>query len=232
MVFTDDTTKQGIVEKIRFMTKANATSYPIEDITREVNAALDTYFTIAMTSNNNWEMDDISYTDFAVSITDLVADQTQYIMPAGLIDVLKVKALDEAGNWYTLRPIDQMDVFQPLEESFKTSAQPVYYDKRADGIFLYPATDYASTGGLKIEWKRNANYFITTDTTKEPGIPTIHHPYLTLDPSMTYNITNGKSNKADLVNQKAEWEERIKQYWSYRGSDSPLRVIPAWDNPA
>lgn len=226
MQFSNETTKQGIVQKVRFLTKTTEETYPIEDITREVNNALDAYWVIAMQASNMWNLDDTTYSDYAVATTDLILNQSDYAMPAGLIDVEDVFLLNSANTWVRLLPIHQLEYPESLDTL--TSSDPIYYEKKADGIFLYPPAQENKTNGLKLHYRRIPNYFLITDETREPGIPAIHHEYLTLPPSYMYNIKEAKAIKNDFVNLKQMQEENIKQYWSRRGKDKPVRIRPAY----
>lgn len=232
MVFSDSTNKSGIVDKVRFLTKTTAETYHINDITREVNNALDEYFVLAMNANNkNWEIDDITYTDYAVAGTNLVSGQNDYLMPTGLVEIQRVFIRDVNGNLLPLTPVDQSEYSNALDQIFETSGQPIVYEKKADGIFVYPSPDYNYTNGLQIEYQRVANYFLTTDTTKKPGIPDIHHDYLTLNPVSNYNIKEGKDIKNDFYKIKQDKEDSIKRYWSKRGKDKAVRMIPVYHSP-
>jgi hypothetical protein len=231
MKFSDPTNKSGIVDKIRFLTKTTTSTYHINDITREINNALDDYFVIAMNASNLWQIDDISYTNYALATTNLVSGQRDYQMPAGLVDIDRVYILNESNDWQTLTPIDQSQYSGDLEQIYDESALPLFYEKKADGIFLFPASNYNKTAGLKIEYRRIANYFITTDTDKQAGIPYFHHEYLVFPPVFNYNIKEGKAIKNDFVALKQSMEDKIKRYWSKRGKDMPVRIVPAYNSP-
>lgn len=231
MMYSDSTNKSGIVEKVRFLTKTTAETYPIRDITREVNNALDKYFVIAMNANNDWELDDTTYSDYAIATTALTSGQRDYQLPTSLIDILSISAKDNTGSWYKLTPIDQAETVGVLEEIYESNAMPMFYDKRSDGVFLYPASNYTSAGGLKIEYKRIANYFLHTDTTKVAGIPLFHHEYLALIPATVYDMKEGKGMGASQAINLQKMEESIKSHWSKRGKDKKLQIRPAYNSP-
>jgi len=107
----------------------------------------------------------------------------------------------------------------------------MFYDKRSECVFLYPASNYNSTGGFKIEYKRIANYFLTTDTTKVAGIPLFHHEYLALIPSSVYDIKEGKGIGASQSINLQKMEDSIKSHWSKRGKDKKLQMRPAYNSP-
>lgn len=231
MKFSDSTTKSGIVEKVRFLTKTTASTYHINDITREVNNALDDYFVMAMEASGLWNIDDITFTDYAEATTALVAGQRDYQMPAGLLDVESVFYKNQSGNWLPLTPTSQRLYNGDLEEIYKNDGTPLFYEKRADGFLLYPASDFSQAASLKIKYRRIPNYFVTTDTDKLAGIPEIHHEYLVLPPVYNYNIKEGKSIKNDFYQLKEKMEAKIKRYWSGRGKDMPVRIRPAYHSP-
>lgn len=231
MVFSDTTLEQGIVEQIRFGANASSQDFSTNDITRVVNMALDRYFTIATNANNSWEIDDTTYSTHSIGTTNLVSGQTDYSMPAGLIDIMTVELKNQSGDWRTLKPIDILEVNAPLEELYETSGDPIYYDKKGNSIFIFPAPNYNSTLGLKIKYTRRANYFIPTDTTKKPGIPEIHHPYIVNFGITEYKMAKYPQDARIYENARIQWEDSIKKYWSKRGKDKQIGIRINYESP-
>jgi len=228
MIFNDTTTaKTGLTQQVRFLTGSNADSFPIEDVTRLANISLDKYFTMALQCNNNWKLDDTTYTDYSIATTDLVSGQVDYNMPVELIDIVSVKIKDASGVWKVLEQANDLDFTDPATEvRFATPGTPQFYLKRSDGIFLLSATSYNSTAGMKLEYKRIANYFIRTDTTKQAGIPRFHDMYLCYHIGYNYALAKNLANTGVLGGEMVRLENDVKYHWSKRGKEKPARISP------
>lgn len=224
MQYSDTSTNQGIVQQIRFDTKTNSTDFPIEDITRLANIARDYYFTIAMDANNLWDIDDTTYSTYNTATTNLVSGQRDYQMPANLIDILQVRVLDTSGNLRVLKPIDQEEFQGALEEIFETDSDPIYYEKKGDGIFLFPASNYNSTSGLEIDYKRQANPYLTTDTTRASGLPVTHDMYICKYVAHQYASSHNFETAAIKEKELEAWVKKIQKYWSKRGKDKKVNI--------
>ena len=64
------------------------------------------------------------------------------------------------------------------------------------------------------------------ETSKVPGIPVIHHPYLARYASLPYLIEKGKKQVNAIAQLIKEDEESIEEYFSYRDKDIPKTMIP------
>lgn len=221
MMFSDTSTKQGIVEDVRWETDTDSESFPIEDITRIANEAMDEYFSIAMN-------DDKNQADFPVSTTNLVSGQADYQAPDDLIDFVVLKVQNPNGDWTVLDRIYQLESETALEES--GTGTPTKYQYKENAFFLYPTPNYNATGGLKVEYKRNPTYFLSTDTTKVPGIPYIHHPFISK--FVSYKLASKKSmdSAERLFRDLEKLRQDIKTYWGTRGKYQPIRLTPKMEN--
>lgn len=224
MRFNDSTNETGIVQEIRFLTGANSGDFTDKDITRSVNLALDTYFDIAMASNSRWDIDDITHSDYAEATATLTSGQADYQMPSELIEIKKVTIKNSDGNWHTLKPVDEMDVDQPLEELYKTDGTPEYYDKRNGSLFLYPAPNYTQAASIKVHYTRVANYFLYTDTTKQAGIPRHHHDFLVLFATNRYGMKHTLQNGEKIKRELEESKQMVSDYWANLGLDRQPRM--------
>jgi hypothetical protein len=242
MEFSDTTNKDGIIELIEDLTgtqSSSSSSYTLAKKTRDVNNAFAKYMMLAISSAGRWQVDDTNQADYPIIYTNVTSGQNDYSFtndgstPANqILDITRVEIKDTSGNWRQLQPVDQDDLNGvALDEFMETDGEPQYYDKRANGIFLYPATNYTQTDSLKIYYNRMPVYFLTTDTTKKPGIPDMFHEYLAIRPAYTYAHSKGLSNKVDLRNEMLSMEEDIKEYYRDRNKDEKLRLRTAYRNP-
>lgn len=237
MVFSDTTDRDGIIELIEDMTgtqSATTSSYTLKTKTRDVNNAYANYFLIGFQAEGRWQLDDTNQVDYPIITTALTANQQDYSFTVDqqnnqILDIYRVEILDSTGNAVELAPIDQFDIKGiALTEFMETASQPVYYDKTANGIVLYPKPDYTNSAGLKIYYNRTPSYFVSTDTTKQPGIPDMFHEYLALRPSYQYCLRKGLAQVANLKQDMLLMEESIRSYYSQRSKDEVKRMSPAY----
>ena len=112
-----------------------------------------------------------------------------------------------------------------MTEWLKTSGTPQYYDKVGNSIILYPTPNYASTAGLKVYFKRNVSYFVSNDTTKEPGFNPQYHRLLSMGAAVDYCISNGLTNKMTILNNElVKMEAAIVEFYSNRSKDDPPKI--------
>lgn len=218
MQFNPTSGSDGIVDDVRYWTKSNTTSYPLADITRNVNRWLDDYVTLAMQADNAWQFDDTNYSTYPIATRDLVAGQQDYQLTTSQLQIERVEVLDSDGNYRLLHPIDQTEVDIALSEWKETDGLPSHYDVQSNSVFLYPApaaSEVTTTAGLKLYYKRQPDYFVTTDTSKEPGIPSMFHRYLTLGASMDYFDVNSK--EASIIRARLDdMKEKIQDFYNGR----------------
>lgn len=180
------------------------------------------------------QWDDTNHTDQPISVANLVASQQDYgvftAAPSALQDWLmidRVTILDSNGNEKDLTPIDRKDIPAP-GEYMETAGAPSQYDFNGSQVLLYPAPNYASTGGMKIYFNRAPSYFASTDTTKRPGFATIFHDYLSLYATQQWNITKkGDYGLQPLLDKK---ELEIAKFYSKRNRVEVPRISRAYSN--
>lgn len=225
LYFNDTSTSMGLCQEVDKICGTNSTTYPLPDKARRANLALSCFSGIAMSSDNNWTYDDINNTDLPIGSTALVDEQNDYSLSTEILKVLQVECKDTLGNIYKLKPIDRSEYDQPLEEIFKDSGIPQYYDKVANSIILYPTPNYGLAGGLTVYFQRDAETVASTDTTKIIGIPSIFHEYIALKMSLPFLRDNGKENYVAVRNDIDNYEvNKIPEYYSKRNKDERKRL--------
>lgn len=221
--FSNTTDRDGLVELIERDTNTQSTtssSYPLKVKTNDVNEALSHFFLLAIKAGGRFQVDDTNQVDLPVITTDLVASQDNYTFlvdsstPANqILDVRKVRIKDSSGNWKTLTQVDRetFDINSYISESL-----PEYFDLTGNSIILYPTPNYNSTNGLEFYISRTPSYFVSTDTTKEPGIPKLFHAYLHFRPSYIYAMIKGLPQVKWLQVEVDKMEKAITEYYSRR----------------
>lgn len=215
MQFSDTTNRTGIIELIEDLTgtqSASTSSYTLATKTRDVNNAFANYNMIAQRSAGGWESDDTNQTDYPIITTNLVANQQDYSFTLDeqgnqILDIYRVEIASPGGIFSQAIPLDDVNMNGvSLTEFMKTPGTTIFYRKTANGIFLYAPTSYNYTNGLKIYYARTPTYFLSSDTTKKPGIPDMFHEYLALRPSYFYALAKGLPQASALGNQVVEFE--------------------------
>jgi hypothetical protein len=172
MVFSDTSTRTGIVEQVRDMCRIDATQYPTSRIVNSCNNWLDTVTGYAIGADRRFHWDDSNHTKLPIGTTNLVANQSDYSFLTDeqnnkILNLIRIDILDANGLYRKLESIDEAEVDVALDEFYKTNADPVYYDKIADNIIrLYPTPASNVSSGLKFYFQRAGSYFVATDTTK------------------------------------------------------------------
>lgn len=229
--FSDTTNRDGLIELIERDTNtqsATTSSYPLKVKTNDVNESLSHFFLLAIKAGGRFQVDDTNQTDLPVITTDLVSSQADYTFlvdsstPTNqILDIRKVRMKDSNGNWKTLTQVDR-ETFDI--NSYTATATPEYFDLTGNSIILYPTPSYNSTTGLEFYISRTPSYFVSTDTTKEPGIPKLFHAYLHFRPSSIFAAIKGLANAKWLQDKVDEMEKAITEYYSDRNRTEKPRL--------
>lgn len=241
-------TYSDIQSDIDFLVKSDSTTYPVAQKTANVNRALDTVVSAILGADGRWQWDDTNYTDLPIGVTNIVADQQDYSFDTEYLVLTRLEIKDANGNWQYLTPIDQNDLNystmtvrdnvpgyiytngQSLTDFLKTSGMPLYYDKIASSVFLYPKPNYNSTGALKAYFQRKADYFVVSDTVKEPGFAKHLHRFLSISAAYDYALTNGLAKMNSLRQELSILEQKITDFYAYRPKDEKVIIRPHVEN--
>lgn len=231
--FSDTTNRRGIVQLIDDIADTDVNIYSIEEKTRDINLALDRALAIIFQVGGRWNFDDSNHEDYPVISTNIVSGQRDYSFTTDenqnlILDVHKVMAADENGNFNIIWPVDVSSGAAPSNyyDGLNTRGQPNTYDKLSNSIFLDPIPNYNRTGGLKVYISREGSYFIKTDTTKKPGFAGLFHEYLALRPAYQFCYRNGMQKAATLKAEMLEMEDAIREYYKAREKDDPKVIRP------
>lgn len=234
MIYSDPTNKQGIVQDAYFEVGADENSYPIEDVTRNANLALDEVVTIILSADGKWQFDDKNAVDLPIGETDLVSGQNDYSFDSEYLTIKYVEILDPAGNWIRIKPVDNDDLPKNVSMSQLEvqTGVPTEYDKMGESIVLIPTPNYnwrlveETKSGLRVYFQRKINYFTVSDTIKEPGFAKHLHKYISLYVANAYARAKELAKKeASLTGQLNIWAAKIRNFYSYRQLDTKKRII-------
>jgi hypothetical protein len=232
--FSDTTNKNGIIQKIEFLTGLgdagiSGNAILLKQVTGFINDWLGVLAGDVLQVDGRYEWDDTNYGDQPIATFNLVADQTGYSITeddnaAEILDITRVEVKNAAsGDFIKLLPIDQRDIHQGYTEARESSGIPQYYDWIGSVLTLFPASSYNSTAGAKIWFKREPSFFASTDTTKEASFASPFQKVLWLGPTYDYSLS---SEPNDRLRQEVELErERLREYYSRRNKYEQPRII-------
>lgn len=226
MVFSDTSTKQGIVQDTDFWANTDSSTYPLASKTRNINRWLDRVAFLIQSADETWQWDDTNQTNLPIATTDLTSGRADYSIDTTFLKFLKVQVKDASGNWGDISPIDINDpLFGMLSTATPTTGMPTRYDKNGQTIYLFPAPNYTTTGGgLKVYFERNTTYFTTSDTTKEPGFNAQFHRILSLGAALDLALAKDLPQTLNLQAKITEAENGIMEFYSNRSKDAPPRI--------
>lgn len=227
-------TFSNICSKVYFLTKTNATSFPIADITILANNAMDRVTSLIFQADGRWQFDDTNQpaTDqgdgtggLPIATTSLVSGQQDYRFAVSHLGIERVEFKNTDGAWTLLKPIDQADVDgESLTDFYSTDGDPIYYDKIGNSIMLYPAPDFSQSASLKVYFSRPPIRFTVSDTTIQPGFNALYHDLIPLWVSYEYGVANGLPNADRIKVEIQEKEDALKEDYSLRNRDEHINL--------
>lgn len=202
----------------------SSTSYPLADKARRANMGMSRFVELALANDTKWSFDDSNEIDLPIATTDIISGQKDYSFSDEFLKIHKLTIKDSAGIEKELLPIDQVESDQPLDTLFATAGQPVFYDKIGSSIILYPAPNFNLDDGIKAYFQRDSTVFVSTDTTKYPGIPSIFHELIALymaEPYLLEKMSDANSQRKynNYVAKIEKFEIKVAEYFSKRDKD-------------
>lgn len=206
----------------------------------DVNMAWDDYVSIALRSSGTWQYDDSNHTDYPIIKTNIVQGQRDYTFTTDkggnlILDIYRVSILPSATDTkYTdITPIDEQSGAETaLNTEDTTQGVPRFYDKTGNAIRFDVFPSYSATNGLKVYINREASYFTSSDTTKKPGCPGIHHRYFALKPALDGarhgDLARYNRIREEVVSFEGDEEKgvmgSIERYFSRRSRDERPQI--------
>lgn len=230
LAFNDTTTYRGLVQMYEREIGANRGTVSgdtnlLKEFTADANLAMDDYLSMMIQVSGLWKGDDTNHTDYPEIYTNIVAGQRDYTFLTDengnmILDIYKVYILD--GGYYKL--LDPYDPDTESEASTFTNGAgatgvATKYDKTANAIRLDLIPTANVTNGLKVSINREGSYFTTSDTTKKPGFPGVHHKYFYLKPALDYARRNTLTSYPRIEGEVLKLEREIQEYFDRRAKD-------------
>lgn len=235
-VFSNNATGSGIVEQTRDIMRVDSTQWSAQKIVNSCNNWFDKITGYAIGADRRFQWDDTNHTKLPIGTTNLVANQSDYSFLTDeqgnkIITLTRIDVKDSSGNWTELKTIDENEIPMALDEYEKVAGIPKYYDKIADNIVrLYPKPVANVTSGLKFYFQRTPSYFVSSDTTKEPGCSPLLHRGFVIASAYDGALTLGLNNLQPLSIELQKEESKMISYFSDRNTDEVGRLTPAIEN--
>lgn len=222
---------KSLIHELWALCDADVTSYPLKDVIRRINAALEELVGRIINADGTWEYDDTNYTDLPVGTGTLIEAQQSYTFAAEYLTIERVKVKDINANWSILTPLSESELGgEAIEEYFTATGMPTHYDIVGDTIYLYPAptsTSVTLASGLKVHFKRTAKLFTMSDSTTitsgeeddEPGLPSPYHILLAYMAAIPYCMSYKKDRIALYEKKKDEMIKDLIKFYSQREAD-------------
>ena len=217
LVFNSDTDEQSLVSDIDFWASTDDTTYPIAEKTRNSNFALSRITAKIMRFDRTWKHVSSNLTTIPIATTDILAGIDNYSFASTHLKISRVRMEGSDGVMRTLKAVDRRKVSDDILNS--TSGEPEFYDKLGNSILPMPVPSYGAVAGLEVEYQPGADYFIVTDTSKEPGFNPDFHRLVSLYAARDYCALHARDrlNVIDLEIQRIE--DDMKAYFESRDID-------------
>ena len=235
--FSDTTNKNGLIQIFEFWTRqpdGTVSGTLLKQVTARINSAFERIMPILLAYNDQIRWDDPNHTDAPIGRVNLVASQNDYKITEDdnsldILNITHVRILPTAtATAYTeLSRItsDDSNIAEILSQSSGQTGVPTGFVELGNIIYLDILPSYSATAGIEIFFGREQSYFISTDTTKEPGIPKPFHELLALYAALDWNMVNrtDDGNLISMISQRiAKLEGDLKTFINLR---NPTRTV-------
>lgn len=210
------------------MPDGTITGTVLKQFTDRINVGFERIIPLLLSYNDQIRWDDINNTDAPIGYVNLVANQNDYKITVDdnsydILNITKVrlKLTSSDTTYYELDRImlDDPRVAGILSPDTSVTGKPSGFVEIGNTIYLDILPDTSITNGIEIFFGRQQQYFTSSDTTKEPGIPLPFHELLALYASLDWVSVN-KSDETNLItlltNEIAKKEKNLKNFIDLR----------------
>jgi len=222
MQYSDTSGKSGMIQKCEFYTNlgdgaisGNATLLKV--FTGLINDGFDNLAPYLYSFSNYLKWDDTNQTDLPIATVNLVSGQSDYKIAQDdnsldILNITNVRIYSSATATLYVdleeMTVDDYRAVEAMSPNTTSTGLPSHFLKRGNVIFLYPQPNYSATNGIKLFFEREASYFASTDTSKEPGIPRPFHALLPLYASYNWLLVNKPDNGTLITRLEAQIAKR------------------------
>ncbi len=172
---------------------------------RGLNKAQDKIVNLILQKDTLDQWDDIAYTDLAEGFLDIVSTQNNYNLRedenfANLLAIHKIYILGSATA------TDYAELEKTGKVNTVGTGIPTSYRINGKTVIFNITPDYSATNGMKIMFTRTPSPILTSDTTREIGIPVTFHHLLALHTAYDFARAKRMDNANDLLRECKEEE--------------------------
>jgi len=246
MVFNDVTNKQGIIQSIEFWAgfqdgDISGDTTLLGVFTNRVNRRLDRYLGLLGAGSHYAKLDDTNYSDHPFSYFDINAGIHDYQFLTdedgnAITDMtaVLVKASATATTYTKLdrKTLDDSNAEFIMSPTVTQGGVPTAYLERNNTVFLDPSPNYNASQGGKLFYKRVPSYFVTTDSTKEPGIPSQFHELLAIASAYDWLLVHKPNALVEITRVEQQLDKFEKEFRTYVELRNPTnnRITPRYAN--
>ena len=187
-----------IQQLIHDLIDTSTSDFPTARMVRGMNKAQDKVVNLIIQKDALGQWDDANYTDIAEGYLNIVSGKEDYNLKedenfANLLTIHKVYILGSAtATDYT--ELDKKGKFITVG-----TGTPTAFRLNGKTLIFDVEPDYAATNGIRVLFTRTPKPILTTDTTRELGIPTTYHHLIALYTAYDYARAKRMDNKDDLM---------------------------------
>lgn len=225
IAFSDTTNKNGIIQTCEFWTNLGDTgisgdSTLLKVFTTRINEAFDRLMPLLLSYCDKPRWDDLNHTDLPIATLNIVSGQSDYSVATddNSLNILNLTGLSilpsSTATLYV--ELERMTMDDPRAQAAMSpnstdTAIPTHFLEVGNTVFLHPQPNYSVAAGIKIFFERDPSYFLSTDTTKKPGIPRPFHGLLPLYASHDWLIVNKPDNQMLITRVETQITRREKE---------------------
>lgn len=239
LVFSDTTNKRGIIQVYEKKCGFNygdvsGDDDKLKEATADINLAVDEFFEIGFNASGGWQLGDSNFDNYSIIFRNLVSGQRDYPITEDedgnlILDVFRVFVANSSGIYTEMDAVDQQtrnSSTTSFLDGQNATGTPTRYDKTDNSLFLDPVPNYSYTNGIEMIVNREASYFISTDTTKKPGVPGTLHKWFAIRPAKDFIQANGTNDAyTKISNEVEEMKRMIENAFRRRQRDVKPRLI-------
>ena len=238
-VFSDTTNLNGLIQIFERQTGLGNTAVSgnanlLKIVTALFNDSFDEIMPLLLSYSDHMRWDDLNHTDLPIGTLNIVSGQADYSVAVDdnsldILNIINVRIYTtSSGTEYetlTRMTIDDERALDAMSPNPSNTGVPSHWLENNNVIFLYPEPNYSATNGVKIFFEREQDYFASTDTTAEPGIPKPFHNLLADIASHAW-LTEYDSSKTTLITRlEAKIDKRSKALTRLIEPRNPTRKI-------
>lgn len=236
MQFSDVTNKNGLIQTWEFWTRSSdgtCTGTLLKQITTRINSGFDRLMPMLLAYNDQIRWDDTNHTDAPIGRINLVSGQNDYKITEddNSLDILNITHVrvypsSTSTQYVELERITADDPRVPeiLSPNSSYTGIPTGFVELGPVLYLDILPNYSATSGIEVFFGREQSYFVSSDTTKEPGIPKPFHELLALYAALDWDIVNRTEDIALIQQLRQVIDVKEKDLRTFIDQRHPTKI--------